>query len=88
MRIALNADLEHRIVVKVESGRYGSPAEVIQASLELLEARDAALAGDPGQGGRPVWETVAALGQEISEAEWGQVPSDLAQDVDRHLYKR
>jgi putative addiction module CopG family antidote len=86
MGIILNPDLERRITVKVQSGRYHSPAEVVQASLELLEARDAAVQTAPDLETRPVWETVAGLGQEISQEEWAQVPSDLARDLDRHLY--
>jgi Arc/MetJ-type ribon-helix-helix transcriptional regulator len=86
MGITLNPDLERRISVKVQSGQYLSPADVIQASLELLEARDAALQGVPDLEARPVWETVSDLGQEISEEEWAQVPSDLAGNLDRHLY--
>jgi Arc/MetJ-type ribon-helix-helix transcriptional regulator len=86
MAITLNPDLERRITVKVQSGQYLSPAEVIQASLELLEARDAAFQKVPDLEARPVWETVSDLGQEISEEEWAQVPSDLARNLDRHLY--
>jgi putative addiction module CopG family antidote len=86
MSIRLNPDLERRITAKVKSGRYQSPAEVVQASLELLEARDAAVQKVPDVVARPVWETVAELGQEVSQEEWAQVPSDLARDLDRHLY--
>ncbi|MEI9979386.1 MAG: type II toxin-antitoxin system ParD family antitoxin [Edaphobacter sp.] len=86
MGITLNPDLERRITVKVQSGRYHSPAEVIQASLELLEARDAGVQKAPDAEGRPVWETIAGLGQEVSQEEWAQVPSDLARDLDHHLY--
>jgi putative addiction module CopG family antidote len=86
MSIALNPDLEHRIIVKVQSGRYQSPAEVIQASLELLEARDAVVEKTSGQETPPVWETVTRLGEEVSQEEWSQVPSDLARNPDRYLY--
>ena len=86
MGITLSPDLERRITVKVQSGQYLSPAEVIQASLELLEAWDAALQKASVSEARPVWETVSDLGQEISEEEWAQVPSDLARNLDRHLY--
>ena len=86
MRIMLNPDLEGRITAKVQSGHYPSPAEVVQASLELLEARDAAVRKVSDLVARPVWETVAELGQQVSQEEWAQVPSDLAGDLDRHLY--
>ncbi|HEY6847870.1 MAG TPA: type II toxin-antitoxin system ParD family antitoxin [Terracidiphilus sp.] len=86
MGITLNSDLERRITVKVQSSRYHSPTEVIQVSLRLLEARDAAVQKAADLEARPVWDTVADLGQEISQEEWAQVPSDLARDLDRHLY--
>jgi putative addiction module CopG family antidote len=86
MSITLNPDLERRITVKVQSGRYQSPVEVVQASLELLEARDAAVEKASAVEARPVWETVAELGHEVSQEEWAQIPSDLARDLDRHLY--
>lgn len=86
MSIKLNPDLERRITVKVQSGRYQSPVEVVEASLELLEARDAAVEKVLDVAARPVWETVAELGQEVSQEEWAQVPSDLERDLDRHLY--
>ena len=86
MSIALNPELEHRIAIKVQSGLYQSPSEVIQESLELLEARDATAQKDSGQEFLPIWETVAHLGEEISAEEWAKVPPDLARNLDRHLY--
>jgi putative addiction module CopG family antidote len=86
MGILLNPELESRIAAKVQSGRYGSPAEVIQEGLDLLEARDAALPKRAAQAATPVWKTIAQLGQEIPEEEWSQVPLDLASNVDHHLY--
>lgn len=86
MSIALSPELEHRIAVKVQSGRYQSPSEVIQQSLELLEARDASTQRDSEKQSLPIWETVTHLGEEISAEEWAQIPSDLAGNLDRHLY--
>ena len=86
MSIALNPELEHRIAVKVQSGRYQSPSEVIQESLELLEARDGTAEKNSEQESLPIWETITHLGEEISEEEWDQIPPDLARNLDRHLY--
>lgn len=86
MSIALNPELEHRIAVKVQSGRYQSPSEVIQESLELLEARDASAQKNSEPQSPPIWETVAHLGEEISVEEWIKIPPDLARNLDRHLY--
>jgi putative addiction module CopG family antidote len=87
MSIDLNPELEHRIALRIQSGRYRSPAEVIEEGILLLEARDAAPQAPVISGARPIWETIASLGEEISEEEWSRVPSDLAQDPDKHLYK-
>lgn len=34
----------------------------------------------------PLWQTVAALGESLSEEEWKDVPRDLAQNLDHYLY--
>lgn len=86
MSIALNSDLEDRIILKVKSGRYRSPAEVIQASLDLLEERDAASQNTSAPQVRPLWESVTELGKEIPPDVWSEVPADLSRNLDRHLY--
>jgi hypothetical protein len=35
---------------------------------------------------RPIWETVAELGSQISESEWEQVPDDSSIHYKHHLY--
>jgi putative addiction module CopG family antidote len=87
MSIDLNPELEHRIALRIQSGRYSSPAEVIEEGILLLEARDGAPKAAPASAMRPVWETIAALGRQLSDDEWSVVPTDLARDPDRHLYK-
>jgi Arc/MetJ-type ribon-helix-helix transcriptional regulator len=84
--IILNPDIEQRIAVKVKSGRYRSPVEVIQEGLDLLEARDAVPHSPVAQNEAPIWETVAGIGQAIPEAEWARLPADLARNVDHYLY--
>jgi len=86
MTIALNPDLEQRITSKVESGRYRSNAEVIQESLDLLEARDAAMHDADSNSEPHIWETIVSLGRQIPEEEWAQIPDDLARNVDHYLY--
>lgn len=86
MSILLNPDIEHRIALKVESGRYRSPAEVIQEGLDLLEARDAATQTSVAPTPIPLWEAIANLGQKLSAEEWAPVPGDLARNVDHYLY--
>ncbi len=87
MSIDLNPELEHRIALRIQSGRYRSPAKVIEEGILLLEARDTAPQAAPVSGARSIWETIASLGAEISDEEWSRVPSDLAQDPDKRLYK-
>lgn len=86
MTIPLNPDLEQRIASKVKSGRYPSPVEAIQESLDLLKARDAAMHVATPSGETPVWEAIVNLGHQVPEEEWAQIPNDLARNVDHYLY--
>ncbi len=86
MDIQINAELEHRIVAKVQSGRYGSPAEVIQEGLDLLEARDASSPASSIPDANSVWKTIVRLGLEVPEEEWSRLPPDLSSNVDHYLY--
>jgi len=86
MSIVLNKELEQRIAVKVRSGQYRSPAEVIQEGLDLLEARDAVMHESVNSGEPPIWETIVSLGRQVPEEEWARIPIDLAQNVDHYLY--
>jgi putative addiction module CopG family antidote len=85
MGIVLEPELEHRIAAKVQSGRYQSPAEVIQEGLDLLEARDAANSLAAGNE-RPIWETIVEIGRQVPEVEWAKIPTDFSQNVDHYLY--
>ena len=87
MSILLNPELEQRIAVKVQSGRYHSPAEVIEEGLDLLEARDFAPQTSDARDETPIWETIIKIGQSIPEEEWEGIPTDLARNLDRHLHR-
>jgi Arc/MetJ-type ribon-helix-helix transcriptional regulator len=86
MRILLNPDLEQRIVAKVESGHYRSPAEVIEEGLDLLDSRDATQHDAGNHDETPIWETVVRIGQEVPEREWSALPTDLSKNLDHYLY--
>jgi len=86
MSILLNPELEQRIAVKVQSGRYRSPDEVIEEGLDLLEARDCAPTTSAAQDETPIWETIAEIGKKIPEEEWAGVPTDLARNLEHYLY--
>jgi Arc/MetJ-type ribon-helix-helix transcriptional regulator len=70
----------------VLSGRYQSPAEVIQEGLDLLEARDAAAHNHDTGSEPPIWETIVQIGQEVPVEEWARIPSDLARNLDHYMY--
>ncbi|MGA3372782.1 MAG: type II toxin-antitoxin system ParD family antitoxin [Terracidiphilus sp.] len=86
MSILLNPELEQRIAVKVQSGRYRSPAEVIEEGLDLLEARDLAPQTSAAPNEPPIWETIVKIGKKIPEEEWAGIPTDLARNLDHYLY--
>jgi len=86
MGILLNPELEQRIAVKVQSGRYHSPAEVIEEGLDLLEARDFAPQTCAAPNEPPIWETIADIGKNIPEEEWEGIPTDLARNLEHYLY--
>ncbi|MGA2170584.1 MAG: type II toxin-antitoxin system ParD family antitoxin [Terracidiphilus sp.] len=86
MDILLNPDLEHRIASKVQSGRFQSPAEVIQKGLDLLDARDSATQTPPAQNEDSISEIFVRLGQQIPMEEWSKVPVDLSKNLDHYLY--
>jgi Arc/MetJ-type ribon-helix-helix transcriptional regulator len=86
MSILLNPDLEQRIAVKVQSGRYSSPNEVIEEGLALLEARDFAPPTSDVLDKPPIWETIIEIGKNIPEEEWEGIPTDLARNLDHYLY--
>ncbi len=90
MGITLNPELEQRIEAKVRSGIYESPSDVVRAGLELLEARDGVVQTPPDdsrpQDTRPIWEIIAAIGQEVPDEAWDQVPTDLARNYKHYLY--
>jgi len=84
--ILLNPDLEQRIAVKVQSGRYQSPAQVIEEALDVLEARDAIQQTPAARDVPPIWETIVNIGQAVPKEEWARIPTDLARNVDHYLY--
>lgn len=86
MGILLNPDIEQRIAIKVKSGRYHSPVEVIKEGLDLLEARDAVPPSSVAHNETPIWETVVSIGQAVPEEEWVGLPTDLSRNVDHYLY--
>jgi Arc/MetJ-type ribon-helix-helix transcriptional regulator len=90
MGIPLNPELERRITEKVSSGRYKSADELIEKSLDLLDAQHPAGAGavDAEDTGRtePIWERVIRLGERIPDEAWADVPTDLSKNWEFYRY--
>jgi Arc/MetJ-type ribon-helix-helix transcriptional regulator len=87
--ITLDSDLERLILLQIESGRYVSPAQVVEEGLELTESRqtgDAILPEQPIHDDPPIWEVIVALGEAVPPEAWANVPTDLSKQVDHYLY--
>ncbi len=55
-----------------------------QAQRPAAETPLAAKTEDAGE--RPIWETVAELGSQISDAEWEEVPDDSSINYKHYLH--
>jgi len=86
MGILLKPELENRIAAKVRSGRYQSPAEVIQEGLDLLDARDSTTQAPAAHSEESVSEIFVRLGKQVPEEEWAKIPTDFAENLDHYLY--
>ena len=87
MSIVLNnPELELRIARKMESGFYQSADEVIERSLDLLEARDNGRQSREVKDDRPIWEIIAEIGRSVPDEAWEDVPTDLSKNLDHYLY--
>lgn len=86
MGILLNPELEDRIAAKVQSGRYGSPSEVVEEGLALLDARDGEPSATEQMDAAAISEWMIRLGETIPEEELSRIPTDLARNIDHYLY--
>ena len=86
MGLFLNPDLELRIAAKVQSGRYSSPSEVIQKSLDLLEERDALSQMASPEDAGSISAIFVRLGRQIPDEELAKIPTDLSHNLDHYLY--
>jgi predicted nucleic acid-binding protein/Arc/MetJ-type ribon-helix-helix transcriptional regulator len=90
MSITLTPELEDRIAANMQIGEYQSAAEVVQAGIDLLEAKASALQEmhktAPVQDTRPIWEIAEAVMKEIPADAWDGVPTDLARNHKHYLY--
>lgn len=89
MPITLDSELERRILLQVESGRYVSPTQVVEEGLELIESRqtgNASGSGRPIHDDPPIWEVIARIGESVPIEAWANVPTDLSKQVDHYRY--
>jgi putative addiction module CopG family antidote len=87
MAIVLKPELEQRIARQVESGRYHSADEVVQKSLDLLEAKDAATTEASQESTASVWELARRIRSQIPDEAFESVPADLSVNHDHYLYR-
>ena len=86
MSILLNPEIEQRIAAKVQSGQYQTADEVVQQSLDLLEARDAGVERPQTGEAQSIGEVFIRLGQQIPKEELANIPTDFARNIDHYLY--
>jgi Arc/MetJ-type ribon-helix-helix transcriptional regulator len=84
MKTALSLNVQRLLDEQVSSGRYRSADEVVLRGLELLRHEEAESLDSP-RGNNP-FEAFALIAQEVPDADWEKVPSDLSKDPDRYLF--
>ncbi|MGO9520279.1 MAG: type II toxin-antitoxin system ParD family antitoxin [Candidatus Korobacteraceae bacterium] len=85
MKISLSPDIERLIAEKLSSGRYQSADEVVREGLELLQKQDT----DARRTGTPTMSldaTFEHITNDVPDADWNSVPSDLSKNLDHYLY--
>jgi putative addiction module CopG family antidote len=98
MSLALDPEIERRVLMQVESGRFASPSQVVEEGLDLLDRselktksaqlRENIAVEDSTAKSRQrfAWEEIVAIGESIPIEEWDKVPSDLSKNLDHYLY--
>jgi Arc/MetJ-type ribon-helix-helix transcriptional regulator len=94
MTIHLSDDWARFVRDEVESGRYASEQEVVEASLSLLRrggqdhGAPATPAAVPEAAGahKPIWEVIEEITREIPDEEFLKLPVDGAEQHDHYLY--
>ena len=87
MNISLSPELERLIAEKVRSGQYRSADEVIREGLELLQAKDTAVAhAEVSKESESLADIFTSIANEVPESEWKLLPSDLSKNLDHYLY--
>ena len=94
-----SADVDHRNLASRNVTRRRIPAksrrEYETRSVDVLH--DAVHSLQPWLGGnfemfdssaRPIWETLAELGESVPAEVWDRVPEDLSKNLDRYLYDK
>jgi Arc/MetJ-type ribon-helix-helix transcriptional regulator len=85
MQINLPADLEHSLLIEVQSGHFASVDDAIAEAVRLLlrmspgEAEPgSAEAGEPTEPShKPIWEVFEDITASIPEEEWAKLPTDF-----------
>ena len=94
MQINLPANLEHSLLVEVQSGHFASVDDAIAEAVRLLLRRVPAEA-DPESNGtieptatghKPIWEVFEEIANSIPEEEWAKLPVDGAEQHDHYIH--
>ncbi len=90
MNVSLSEQWQQFVRAKVQSGEFASEAEVIEASLRLLEGHAApsdAAAGPPtAPAPKPIWDRIDEMTGDIPEEEFLKLPADGAEQHDHYIY--
>jgi Arc/MetJ-type ribon-helix-helix transcriptional regulator len=90
MNVPLSELWQQFIRAKVRAGQFASEAEVIEASLRLMEDQgrppgaEAGTAPVPAR--KPIWERVDEMTGSIPEEEFLKLPADGAEQHDHYIY--
>ena len=76
------------LVVVPSSFELPSHVNAALAAADALIATNEATAKPvlPDDNGKPLWKRLVELGEQVPDAEWANVPPDLARRLDRYLY--
>lgn len=90
MNVLLSEHWQEFLRSKIQSGQFTSEAEVIEASLRLLQnlGRDPespqADSTDPTR--KPIWDRIQERSREVSDEEFLKLPADGAEQHDHYIY--
>ena len=80
MKLDLPTELEQLVQRKVQSGRYGSPSDVVREALQLLEQRDELFSTPTAEMRRKIhegWESAQSGALQDGDQVFDQIEAEL-----------